>query len=178
MATRCRVRPGKLLSAADLPWLVELAHTGACWAHVDYLVTKVIGPLVDAAPHAFVRRHARDPDSWIRRVALLAQLRPLRRGGGDFALFVEIAVPMLGEREFFIRKAIGWVLREVSKIRPALVGDFLATHGVACSGVTLREATKYLPPAMRPTASAAATSAGSGRRSSRSRSLQKQTRST
>jgi 3-methyladenine DNA glycosylase AlkD len=143
-------RRPKLLSRADLPWLVELARTGACWAHVDYLVTKVIGPLVEDDPAAFVRRHARDRDFWIRRVALLAQLRPLRRGAGDFALFTEIAVPMLGEREFFIRKAIGWVLREVSKKRPALVRDFLAAHGAACSGVTMREATKYLPAAMRP----------------------------
>src|SRR5262245_32274708 len=37
-------RSWKLLEAADLPWLVELARVGACWAHVDFLVTKVIDP--------------------------------------------------------------------------------------------------------------------------------------
>jgi 3-methyladenine DNA glycosylase AlkD len=51
---------------------------------------------------------------------------------------------MLEEREFFIRKAIGWVLREVSKTRPALVRGFLARHRDRASGLTLREATKYL----------------------------------
>ncbi len=144
-------RKWKLLRPADLPWLVELARTGACWAHVDYLVTKVIGPMLEGSPGvtAFVRRHAADDDFWVRRVALLAQLRPLRRGGGDFALFAQIASPMLGEREFFIRKAIGWVLREVSKTRPTLVRDFLRKHAAACSAVTWREATRYLPPAMR-----------------------------
>ena len=68
---------------------------------------------------------------------------------GDFALFAEIAGPMLEEKEFFVRKAIGWVLREVSKKRPALVRDFLLAHGSRASGVTWREATKYLPAAMK-----------------------------
>lgn len=140
-----------LLVAADLPWLVELARTGACWAHVDYLVTQAIGPVLEreAAITSAVRRWAKDDDFWVRRVALLAQLRPLRRGGGDFALFAEIAAPMLAEKEFFIRKAIGWVLREVSKQRPQLVGEFLREHAAACSGVTWREAIKYLPAPLR-----------------------------
>jgi 3-methyladenine DNA glycosylase AlkD len=115
---------------------------------VDWLVTKAIAPLLQ--DHRSLPRHvrawARDDSFWVRRVALLAQLPALRRGGGDFALFVEVAAPMLEEREFFIRKAIGWVLREVSKKRPKLVQGFLAKHRARCSGVTLREATKYLPP--------------------------------
>lgn len=143
-------RKWKLLAAADLPWLVELARAGACWAHVDFLVTKAIDPLLEreAAVAPRVTAWACDRDFWVRRVALLAQLRALRRGGGDFALFARIAAPMLPEREFFIRKAIGWVLREVSKKRPALVRDFLLEHAGDCSGVTWREATKYLPAAM------------------------------
>ncbi len=144
-------RGWKLLAAGDLPWLVELARAGACWAHVDFLVTKVIEPVLarERDPAPWIAAWARDPDFWVRRVALLAQLRALRRGGGDFALFARIAAPMLPEREFFIRKAIGWVLREVSKQRPALVRDFLLGHGGACSGVTWREAVKYLPPSMK-----------------------------
>jgi 3-methyladenine DNA glycosylase AlkD len=64
-------------------------------------------------------------------------------------LFAEIAAPMLEEKEFFIRKAIGWVLREVSKKRPALVFDFIREHGARASGLTRREAMKYLPPVMK-----------------------------
>jgi 3-methyladenine DNA glycosylase AlkD len=143
-------RNQKLFDATHLPWLITLARTGACWAHVDYIVTQVIGPILEReksiAP--WLREWARDPDFWIRRVTLLGQLRPLRQGAGEFALFAELAAPMLEEREFFIRKAIGWVLREVSKKRPALVRDFLVEHGPACSGVTWREATKYLPKTM------------------------------
>jgi 3-methyladenine DNA glycosylase AlkD len=52
---------------------------------------------------------------------------------------------MVSEREFFIRKAIGWVLREVSKRRPALTYGFLSAHLDRVSGLTLREGAKYLP---------------------------------
>ena len=52
---------------------------------------------------------------------------------------------MLGEREFFIRKAIGWVLREVSKKRPELTFEFLREHRDEVSGLTLSEGAKYLP---------------------------------
>jgi 3-methyladenine DNA glycosylase AlkD len=139
-------RKWKLLEPSDAPWLGELARRGACWAHVDYVTTKVIAPVIDGhrSLPRLVRAWARDDSFWVRRVALLAQLPALRSGGGDFALFAEVAAPMVEEREFFIRKAIGWVLREVSKKRPKLVRGFLAKHGARCSGVTLREATKYL----------------------------------
>ncbi len=140
-------RKWKLLEPRDAAWLVELARRAACWAHVDWLSTKVIAPLLadDRSLPGLVRKWARDDSFWVRRVALLAQLPALSRVGGDFALFAEIAAPMLEEREFFIRKAIGWVLRQVSKKRPKLVQAFLAKHRARCSGVTLREATKYLP---------------------------------
>jgi 3-methyladenine DNA glycosylase AlkD len=140
-----------LLGAKDAPWLIGLVRASACWAHVDYLATKVVDPVV-AANLSLLRRlrvWAKDPDFWVRRTALLAQLRALRRGGGDFVLFAEIAAPMLEEKEFFIRKAIGWVLREVSKKRPALVFDFIREHGARASGLTRREAMKYLPPVMK-----------------------------
>jgi 3-methyladenine DNA glycosylase AlkD len=140
-------RKHRLLTPRDAPWLIELARAGACWAHVDFLVTKVIEPVLAGDPSLAkrVRAWAKDRDFWVRRVALLAQLGALRRGGGDFALFAEVAAPMLDEKEFFVRKAIGWVLREVSKKRPDLVRDFLLAHGTKASGVTWREATKYLP---------------------------------
>jgi 3-methyladenine DNA glycosylase AlkD len=51
---------------------------------------------------------------------------------------------MLDEKEFFIRKAIGWVLREAGKTRPGEVAAWLADRVDRVSGVTLREAVKYL----------------------------------
>jgi 3-methyladenine DNA glycosylase AlkD len=140
-----------LLSPADLPWLAELVGRSANWAHVDWLSTKVIGPVIarTASRRRILRAWAADGDFWVRRTALLAQHDELRAGRGDFDLFAEIAAPMLPEKEFFIRKAIGWVLREVSRRRPALTVTFLRRHGAIASGLTLREATRHLPAGVR-----------------------------
>jgi 3-methyladenine DNA glycosylase AlkD len=141
-----------LLRAADLPWLLGFVRLTASWAHVDWLATKIIGPLVAALPSArrksLLRGWGRDRDLWVRRTALLAQHDALRAGGGDFALFAALAAPMLEEKEFFIRKAIGWVLREVSRRRPQLTFDFLKRHRARVSGLTLREGARHLPPAL------------------------------
>ena len=124
--------------------LLRRSHT---WDHVDWLSTKVAGAIVERHPEtkAALRRWAADDYFWVRRASLLALLDPLRAGRGDFELFAELASPMVGEREFFIRKAIGWVLREVSKKRPTLAYGFLRQHIDRVSGLTLREGAKYLP---------------------------------
>jgi 3-methyladenine DNA glycosylase AlkD len=139
-------RRRKELAPEHLDTLLEWVKTTACWAHVDWIATKLVGAVIASHPAERKRlvRWARDPHLWVRRTALLAQLDELRAGGGDFALFAEIAVPMLEEKEFFIRKAIGWVLRDTSRKRPELVRAFLAEHGERMSGLTRREASKYV----------------------------------
>ena len=95
-------------------------------------------------------RWAADDDFWIRRSALLALLVPLRRGEtASFERFARYADGMLSEREFFIRKAIGWVLRETGKRQPDLVAAWLAPRAPSASGVTMREAVRYLAPGQR-----------------------------
>jgi 3-methyladenine DNA glycosylase AlkD len=140
-----------LLREADLPWLVGLVRMSDTWAHVDWLAADVIGGLVERYPAGLKRLPvwARDASLWVRRTALLAQLRVLSRGAGDFDLFARLAAGMLHEREFFIRKAIGWILREVSKKRPGLAYGFLRDHRPALSSLSLQEGAKYLPAAMR-----------------------------
>ena len=76
---------------------------------------------------------------------MLALLRPLRRGEGDFERFSRYADQMLEEKEFFIRKAIGWVLRDTAKRRPEMVAAWLAPRAHRASRVTLREEVKPLP---------------------------------
>ena len=140
-----------LLEERYLPWLIRFVRRSKTWAHVDWLAAAVIGGVVGESRTALRRLPVwgRDQNFWVRRTALLAQLRPLSHEAGDFALFARLAVPMLGEREFFIRKAIGWVLREVSKRRPKLVFEFLREHREEVSGLTLSEGAKYLTPAQR-----------------------------
>ncbi|HEV8656978.1 MAG TPA: DNA alkylation repair protein [Candidatus Limnocylindria bacterium] len=144
-------RHAALLEERDLPWLLGFVRRSRTWAHVDWLAADVVGSVVGESRTALKRlpAWARDENFWVRRTALLAQLRQLSHEGGDFALFARLAAPMLGEREFFIRKAIGWVLREVSKKRPMLTFAFLRDHREEVSGLTLSEGAKYLSAAHR-----------------------------
>lgn len=141
----------RLLLPGDMERLESMVRTAVTWAYVDALACYVVAPLAQRYPElaAAIDGWAEDDDFWIRRAALLALLPPLRRGDGDWDRFVRYADRMLEEREFFIRKAIGWVLRDVGKVRPDLVRDFLSACLPRVSSVTLREAVKYLPDSAR-----------------------------
>jgi 3-methyladenine DNA glycosylase AlkD len=140
-------RYADLLEERDLPWLIGFVRRSKTWAHVDWLAADVIGGVVGESRSALRRlpAWASDENFWVRRTALLAQLRQLSHEAGDFELFSRLAASMLHEREFFIRKAIGWILREVSKKRPELVFEFLREHRGEVSSLTRSEGAKYLP---------------------------------
>jgi len=134
------------LRPADLKLLERLLRESKTWALVDSLAASVVGPLIEHHPKsaAVLDRWATDDDIWIRRSALLALLIALRRGEGDFERFSRYADAMLDEKEFFIRKAIGWVLRDTARKRPDMVYEWLLPRASRASGVTLREAVKPL----------------------------------
>lgn len=134
------------LVAGDMPLLERLLRESRTWALVDGLAASVVGPLVEREPEAaaVLDRWARDEDFWIRRSAMLALLLALRRGEGDFARFTRYADAMLEEKEFFIRKAIGWILRDTARKRPDMVFEWLLPRAARASGVTIREAVKPL----------------------------------
>ena len=140
-----------LLEERDLSWLIDLADASNTWAHVDWLAVGIIGDVVGRYPSSLRRlpRWAKQRNFWVRRTALLAQHDQLKRGAGDWPLFTRLADAMLHEKEFFIRKSIGWVLRETSKKRPKLVYDYLSPRRERVSGLTLREGAKYLSDAQR-----------------------------
>jgi 3-methyladenine DNA glycosylase AlkD len=134
------------LLPADLDLVEKLIRGSKTWALVDGLAASVAGVLVERYPELAktLDRWASDEDFWVRRSALLALLVPLRRGEGDFARFARYADAMLDEREPFIRKAIGWVLRDTARKRPDLVYGWLEPRAGRASAVTIREAVKYL----------------------------------
>jgi 3-methyladenine DNA glycosylase AlkD len=140
-----------LLRAEDAPLIETLLRTARTWALADSLAASVMGSLAERYPElaGTLDRWARDDDFWLRRSAMLALLGPLRRGDGDFARFGRYADRMLEEKEFFIRKAIGWILRDTARRRPALVAEWLAPRVHRASGVTVREAVKPLAPDIR-----------------------------
>ena len=137
---------GPVLHASDARLVEKLIRGSGTWALVDPLAVNVAGALVQRFDElgGTLDAWAVDDDFWVRRASMLALLRPLRRGDGDFTRFGRYADAMLDEREFFIRKAIGWILRETSKKRPDLVYEWLLPRAGRASGVTTREAVKYL----------------------------------
>ena len=134
------------LRPTDMKLVGRLIRESRTWALVDGLAASVAGVLVERYPELSktLDRWSSDEDFWVRRSALLALLVPLRRGEGDFARFGRYADAMLEEREFFIRKAIGWVLRDTARKRPDLVYGWLKPRASRASSVTVREAVKYL----------------------------------
>jgi 3-methyladenine DNA glycosylase AlkD len=87
-------------------------------------------------------RWSTDADFWIRRAAITAQLGA--KSATDPALLAAVIEPNLADPEFFIRKAIGWALRDYAATDPDWVRDFAARHGEALSPLSRREALRKL----------------------------------
>jgi 3-methyladenine DNA glycosylase AlkD len=135
------------LGAGDLTTVERLLRESGTWALVDGLAVSVAGEIAlrDRRSWPVIDGWAADPDFWVRRSALLALLRGVRTGRPDLPRFTRYAEPLLAEREFFIRKAIGWVLREISRRDPDWVAAWTQGHIFEMSGVTFREAVRRLP---------------------------------
>ena len=140
-----------LLFVKDMDVVEKLVRQSETWAYVDWLAVKVAGGLILDYPSAkrVLPRWSRDSNMWVRRSSMLALLPSLKRDRTDFSTFSSFASAMIEEKDFFIRKAIGWVLREVSKKRPDETFGFLDQHVDVVSGLTLREGSKYLSAARR-----------------------------
>ena len=139
------------LTLKDLPLITHMVETSTGWAQLDGIAAWLVGTLCEKYPDKMttvLKEWIKDDNFWVRRAAILAQLIPLREGRGNLDLFEQLTVPLMGEKEFFIRKAIGWVLRDTSKRRPQLVFDFVQKYGSQMSGLTYKEATRRLPESM------------------------------
>lgn len=123
-----------------LPVLRTLITTKPWWDTVDALAANVVGPVVreDQTPmDAWIE----DPDLWVARTAILHQLR--YRDATDPRRLFSYCGRHRGHKDFFIRKAIGWALREYAKTDPEAVSDFVTTHP-DLSGLSKREALKNI----------------------------------
>ncbi len=135
------------LAAEDLPAVEKLIREAGTWALVDGLACSVAGGIAlrDPSSWPLIDAWASDQEFWVRRSALLALLPGIRAGRPDLLRFTAYAEPMLAEKEFFIRKAIGWVLREISQRDPRWAAGWTERHMSEMSGVTFREAVRRLP---------------------------------
>lgn len=138
----------ELLTPADLPLIERLCRQAHTWAIVDMLAPRVVGPLATRYPDELtpvLDAWAGDADHWMRRTALLAHLIPLRDGRGDWQRFTRYADALLDDREFFVAKAIGWVLRDTGRRRPQMVLEWVEPRFTRMTPVTAREAIKPFP---------------------------------
>ncbi|BDZ39119.1 DNA alkylation repair protein [Microbacterium suwonense] len=128
--------------ATTLPVHEEMIRTGAWWDLVDEVAHR-LRELLDANPVQLsleLRIWADDEDFWVRRAAIISQLG--RREATDLDLLEYTILANLDDSEFFIRKAIGWALRDLGKTNPDWVRTFAARHPL--SPLSRREALKHL----------------------------------
>ncbi|MFK4869197.1 DNA alkylation repair protein [Streptomyces sp. CSMPJR101] len=132
------------LSSGFLPVARHLVTTAPWWDTVDALAAHVVGGLVAADPALTADMDAwiEDDDLWVVRTALLHQLRYGERT--DAGRLFAYCLRQSGHPDFFVRKAIGWCLREYAKTDPDAVRDFLAREGGRFAPLSVREALKNI----------------------------------
>lgn len=132
----------KRLSLDDVSQLASLVTQKAWWDSVDAL-RKAFGDYIRFYPtdkDAVFKLFNGRPNFWMRRVAITLQL--MEKEDTDTQMLAAAILPDLGTPEFFIQKAIGWALRNYSKVNPQWVSQFIRSH--ALSRLASNEGGKYL----------------------------------
>ena len=139
----------RFISMALVPLYRRLVQEGAWWDTVDALASRV-AVLLAAYPAPLaktLRAWAKQDNMWLRRVAIIAQVGA--RETTDRTLLYDCIGPSIDSKEFFLRKAIGWALREYAKADPGEVRRYLRAHRANLSPLSVREAEKGLDRAKR-----------------------------
>jgi 3-methyladenine DNA glycosylase AlkD len=139
-------RHQRRLTSGFLPVARQLITTTPWWDTVDLLAAHTVGSLVAADPAlaAVMDEWIGSDDIWLARTALLHQLR--RGATTDSGRLFAYCLRRAGDPEFFLRKAIGWSLREYAKTDPEAVRAFVAGHRDVLAPLSVREALKHLGP--------------------------------
>lgn len=137
------------LDLESLPMFEEMIVTGAWWDYVD-VVAHLVGDMLRAHPRQMrpvLRAWSTDSNLWKRRVSIICQVG--FKKDTDLELLYANIEPNLGDRDFFIRKAIGWALRAYAWTDPAEVARYVRRNEGRLSGLSRREALKNVAAAMR-----------------------------
>ena len=121
----------------------EMIASGAWWDFVDAVATHQLGDMLRAdqsRTSALMRRWSRDGNMWKRRASILCQIRFKR--DTDLKLLYDCIEPNLGDTQFFIRKAIGWALRQYAWTDPREVKRYVKANKAQLSNLSVREALK------------------------------------
>ncbi|HEY9371442.1 DNA alkylation repair protein [Streptomyces sp.] len=131
-------------SSGFLPVARRLVTTDSWWDTVDHLAAHVVGGLVAADPALAEQMDEwiEDDDLWVARTALLHQLR--FKDATDAERLFSYCLRRADHPDFFVRKAIGWALREYAKTAPHEVRAFVEGHRDRFAPLSVREALKNL----------------------------------
>jgi 3-methyladenine DNA glycosylase AlkD len=135
------------LDLSIMPLLENMLKQSTGWDLVDDISIHLVGAVLekDKKAYGYLKQWSSSDNFWMRRASMISQILLFRYNRGDKELFFGFAGKMLHEKEFFIRKAIGWCVREISKANPEGAFDFLMKIKDRASGLTLREGAKRLP---------------------------------
>lgn len=135
----------KWVNADSLDLYREWIEDGAWWDLVDEIAQHLIGDsyMKDRERVAPVMDEwIEDPNLWIRRAAIISQNR--HKQETDPVRLYDYCLRSADEKDFFIRKAIGWALRDYSYIEPESVHEFLTTHRRDLSNLSFKEGSRIL----------------------------------
>ena len=138
-------RAGAWQTIEVLPMYEEMIVSGAWWDTVDAIATNRLGELLRNSPREMRRQMLRwstDQNLWKRRGAILCQLK--FKTATDLDLLYRLIEPSLASKEFFLRKAIGWALRQYAWTDAAEVRRYVRENEARLSGLTKREALKNI----------------------------------
>jgi 3-methyladenine DNA glycosylase AlkD len=130
---------------ARIPLYRRLVVAGRWWDTVDEIAGNLVGPILVGYPvevRPAVLGWATHGDPWLRRTAIIAQLNA--KADTDLELLTRAVDANIDDEDFFIRKAIGWALRQYARTDPAWVRSFVAAREDRLSGLSKREALKQL----------------------------------
>jgi len=138
-------RAAAFQTPGELPLYEELIVTGAWWDYVDEIAARRVGPILQSH-RARMRKKmlawSKSGNMWKRRTAILCQLRFKR--STDLDLLYACIEPSLDSNEFFLRKAIGWALRQYAWTDPDEVQRYVHRHADRLSALSRREALKNI----------------------------------
>lgn len=128
-----------------VPLVEHMIVTGAWWDFIDEISPKVVGDLLKKYPKEMgktLKSWNNSKHMWLRRASILAQLK--FKEDTDTKLLGDFIKRTMHEKEFFIRKSIGWALREYSKTNKKWVREFIEKNKEELSNLSIREGSKYI----------------------------------
>lgn len=163
-----------LLDITDMPLIEKMMRESQGWGFLDNLIIPIMPTILDKdkKAYSYLKKWIKDDDYWVRRSALLAQILFFRENRGDKDLFFRLAESQFDESwidklykdrkdlendtfkeqnllksraKFFIRKAIGWSLREIAQKDPKSAYSFLKKNKDKMSGLSFKEGSRKLP---------------------------------